>query len=189
MRTPETLGKREFATMLGQHPSHVTKMLNEGRLVMEGSGIKARVRVAESLERIAQTGGGRPDEAIRQAHNRAAKASAGKDTTSDNQAEKIGNNYQAARAVREKYAALKAKAEYETLIGNLIPREDVDAALRFVGATIRSLMDVFPDQQAPILCAVSDIHEVNALLTEACRNVLVDIGSAIERQTQAVIKK
>ena len=50
-------------------------------------------------------------------------------------------------------------------------------------------MDVFPDQQAPILCAVSDIHEVNALLTEACRNVLVDIGSAIERQTQAVIKK
>jgi hypothetical protein len=204
-----TLGKKEFADLIGQSPSHVTKLAQDGRLVLDGSGRGARVRVAESLARIEQTGGGRPDVADRHARQRAASAQTQRGSAqglggaekiergatvqaggaNDGTIDKIGSNYQAARAVKEKYAALTAKAEYETLIGNLIPRDDVDAALRFVGATVRSLMDVFPDQQAPILCAVSDIHEVQSLLTEACRNVLLDIGQAIERQKQTLTKE
>lgn len=90
------------------------------------------------------------------------------------------------RAIREHYAALTAKAEYETLIDGLIPREDVETALVFVEATVRSLMDVFPDQQAPILCAVSDMNEVQALLTEACQQVLLDVGKAIERHKKTI---
>ena len=90
------------------------------------------------------------------------------------------------RALRERYAALTAKAEYETLIDGLIPREDVETALVFVEATVRSLMDVFPDQQAPILCAVSDMNEVQALLTEACQQVLLDVGKAIERHKKTI---
>jgi len=90
------------------------------------------------------------------------------------------------RAIRERYAALTAKAEYETLIDGLIPREDVETALVFVEATVRSLMDVFPDQQAPILCAVSDMNEVQALLTEACQQVLLDVGKAIERHKKTI---
>lgn len=174
-----------FAKLIGKSAPYVTKLGQDGRLVLNGSGPNAKVRVSESIRRIEQTGGGRPDVAARFAHERSSRGSAASAIDS----EKIGNNYQAARAVREKYAALKSKAEYETIIGNLIPREDVDAALRFVGATVRSLMDVFPDQQAPILCAVSDIHEVNALLSDACRNVLVEIGSAIERQKKTIIGK
>ena len=203
-----TLGKKEFAELIGQSPSHVTKLAQDGRLVLDGAGRNARVRVAESLARIEHTGGSRPDVAYRHAQKRAAgaqtdggpaqgitgaekiergatvQAGGGNDGTID----KIGSNYQAARAVKEKYAALTAKAEYETLMGNLIAREDVDAVLRFVGATVRSLLDVFPDQYAPVLCATSDIHETHAALSDACRAVLDDIGLAIERQKTAIAK-
>lgn len=89
------------------------------------------------------------------------------------------------RGEREKYAALTARAQYATLISGLIPREDVDACLRFVETAICSLMNKFPEQNAPALSAVSDIHETHALLTDACRNVLDDLGKAIERQKKA----
>jgi len=94
--------------------------------------------------------------------------------------------FQRHRAIREHYAALTAKAEYEALIDGLIPREDFETALFFVEATMRTLMNEFPDQYAPVLCAVSDIHEVNALLTEACSNVQLALGRAIERQNQTI---
>ena len=72
------------------------------------------------------------------------------------------------------------------MAGNLIAREDVDAAMKFLGASVRAAMDVFPDQTAPVLCAVTDLNETHAVLTEACRNVLHDIGVAIERQIAAL---
>jgi hypothetical protein len=56
--------------------------------------------------------------------------------------------------------------------------------MKFLGAALRAAMDVFPDQTAPVLCAVTDLNETHALLTEACRNVLLDIGAAIERQRE-----
>ena len=200
-----TLGKKEFAAYLGQAPSHVTKLIKDGRVVLTGQGRTARVKVAESVALMEQTGGSRPDVAHRHSQQRASNAKpqhsqgshanrAGKIdpsafVQSDGGADRIGSSYQTARAVKEKYAALTAKAEYETLIGNLIPREDVDAALRFVGATVRSLMDVFPDQNAPVLCAVADIHEVHAHLADACREVLAQLGAAIDRQKQTIAKE
>jgi hypothetical protein len=62
----------------------------------------------------------------------------------------------------------------------------VDAALKFVGATVRGLLDVFPDQVAPLVTPVTDLAEVHALLTEACRNVLEDFGAAVKRQQEAL---
>ena len=52
----------------------------------------------------------------------------------------------------------------------------------FVEGAMRSLLGAFPGQNAPALCAETDIHEIHAMLTEACRAVLDDIGLAIERQ-------
>ena len=58
--------------------------------------------------------------------------------------------------------------------------------LSVIGAAVRAAMDVFPDQTAPVLCAVTDLGETHALLTESCRHVLHDIGVAIERQMAAL---
>lgn len=204
-----TESKRAFATRLGRSTSYITKLAHDGRLVLDGSGRNSRVKIAESLKLIEQTGGSRPDVAARFAQERAnrAKTQSGEyagiggakqidsgaiaqsASAPDSGIDKIGSNYQAARAVKEKYAALTAKASYETMIGNLIPREDVDAAMRFVGAAVRSAMDVFPDQQAPVLCAIADIHEVRAMLADACRNVLIDVGQAIDRQKNTLINE
>ena len=98
-------------------------------------------------------------------------------------------SYQAARAVKEKYAALKARADYEQQIGDLIAREDVDNAMKFVGATVRGEMEVLPDQLAPLVAPVSSMEEVHTLIAEACRNVLVRLGEAIERQQTALARQ
>jgi hypothetical protein len=179
------LGKSEFAKHIGHHPSHITKMIGQGRIVLSGSGPRAKVKVEESIALMKETEGGRPDVAIRNAVERNEKKAA---TSHDGEFKSVGASYQTARAVREKYAALTAKAQYETMIGNLIEREDVDACLRFIGATVRSLMDSFPDQNAPVLCAETDIHEIHAMLTDACRAVLEDIGLAIERQKKTITR-
>ena len=52
----------------------------------------------------------------------------------------------------------------------------------------RMTLNYLPDQQAPVLCAIADIQEVRAVLADACRNVLLDVGQAIERQKTAAIK-
>lgn len=191
--------KSAFAARLGKAPSYVTRLKDDGRLVLADDG--KSVDVAASLRLIEQTAGNRPDVTDRWNNARSAKSMAdvGGATTSPEKtpqrhtaqadaAEKIGSSLQAARAVKEKYAAMTAKVEYEKLMGNLIAREDVDAVLRFVGATVRSLLDVFPDQYAPVLCATTDIHETHAALSDACRAVLDDIGLAIERQKTAIAK-
>ena len=86
-----------------------------------------------------------------------------------------------ARAVKEKYLALDAKIDYEKKVGNLIPKEDVDAALKAMGAAVRSAMEVFPDQTAPIVAPVLDLEEVHSLLAQACRDALAGIEHSLAR--------
>jgi len=223
--TAALLGKKEFADLLGLVPSYVTALIKAGRVVLDGEGRGAKVKVAESLALIESTSAGRFDVARRHAAARRGNAngvadsgmlrSTGKnapnrdsesrmdETTtayvkaraeisaaaeSESVVDKVGNSYQAARAVREKYAALTAKAEYETLARKLIEKEAVDAAMRFIGAAVRAALEVFPDQTAPLVCAVSDLNETHNILTEACRNVLVDIGQAVDRQRELILK-
>ena len=185
----------EFARLKNWNRSTVNRGIQTGRIVMAGK----LVDVEATNARLRETAGERPDVAERFAAERAASAApsvvsssgfaslgAG-DTPSQSSAEdKVGNSYQAARAVKEKYGALKAKADYEQQIANLIPRDDVDAALRFVGAALRSAMDVFPDQTAPVVAPVTDISETHSLLAEACRQVLANIEDAIARQIAAI---
>ena len=117
----------------------------------------------------------------------AARAAVPARTAAPGNGEDAGE-FQRSRAVREKYAALTAKSQYKTLISGLIPREDANAALRFVETAMCSLLSKFPEQNAPALSTVSDIHETHALLTNACRKVLDDLGKAIERQKKATTR-
>ena len=186
-----TVTQAEFARLKNWNRSTVNRGIQTGRIVMAGK----LVDVEATNARLRETAGERPDVAERFAAERAASAApsvvsssvgAG-DTPSQSSAEdKVGNSYQAARAVKEKYGALKAKADYEQQIANLIPRDDVDAALRFVGAALRSAMDVFPDQTAPVVAPVTDISETHSLLAESCRQVLANIEDAIARQIAAI---
>ena len=176
------ISQAEFARLLGVDRAHVTRLKQAGRLVMTHDG---KVDADASRARIAATADpNRDDVAARHAAGRESKVSP-RDTAPPPVApapeDKVGNSYQAARAVKEKYLALDAKIDYEKKVGNLIPKEDVDAALKAMGAAVRSAMEVFPDQTAPIVAPVLDLEEVHSLLAQACRDALAGIEHALAR--------
>ena len=182
--------RADFARRLGVNRSTVTRWAEIGRIVMDGDAVD----VEASLQRIKDTGGARPDVAERHAATRGAKVGAG-DTAPPasmppapgaDPSDKVGNSYQAARAVKEKYAALAAKLEYERSVGNLIPKDDVDQALKAFAAATRARLDVLADQLAPILAPVADLGEAHALLAEHARLVLAGIADDMARAEAAL---
>ena len=196
METPATLGKKAFAEFLGVAPSYVTALVKAGRVVLDGEGRAAQIKVAETLALLESTTGGRFDVARRHAAARIGRDKNGAGISQSRSTPEIGSKRDAddprdERLVDAKTRKESAQADQEEMkaaqmAGNLIAREDVDAAMRFLGAAVRAAMDVFPDQTAPVICAVTDLNETHALLTDACRNVLADIGQAIERQQAAL---
>lgn len=189
---PPTMKKGDFAKYLGIAPSYVTALVKAGRVVTDGEGRGALIRVAESVALIEATQAGRFDVARRHAAARRRGAfevpgDTSPRSTPENAPKRDSESPDPERLVDAKTRKESAQADQEEMkaaqmAGNLIAREDVDAAMKFLGAAVRAAMDVFPDQTAPVLCAVTDLNETHALLTEACRNVLHDIGVAIERQ-------
>jgi phage terminase Nu1 subunit (DNA packaging protein) len=188
------MNKSTFAAYIGVSLSHITALGDEGRLCLLGEGRYALIWVEESLKKIEDTGGSRTDVAARFAAARRADdahVSWHMRSTSENAPKRDSESHDPERLVDAKTRKESAQADQEEMkaaqmAGNLIAREDVDAAMKFLGASVRAAMDVFPDQTAPVLCAVTDLNETHALLTEACRNVLHDIGVAIERQQKAL---
>lgn len=168
----ELLSQSKFAARIGMTRQYVSKLKQEGRLVMAGK----LVDVAASLARIEETQGTRDDVAQRHADERGGviTLTEAKSLKAISEARRV-----AALADRE-------EMERDRMAGELIAREDVDAAMKFIGATVRSLLDVLPDQTAPIVTPVTSLEECHALLTEACRNVLHGLGDAIEKQRAAL---
>ncbi len=180
--------RADFARRLGVNRSTITRWVDTGRVVLSG----AMIDVEASQQLLADTGGARPDVADRHAAERAAKVGAG-DTAPPpsapaadaSRADNVGNSYQAARAVKEKYAALHSKLEYEQALGNLIPKADVDLALRSFAASVRARLDVLPDQLAPLVSPVTDLDEIHALLAEHCRSILSAVADDMGRAATA----
>ena len=191
---PAILTKSEFADYLGLVPSYITALVKAGRIVLDGEGRSARVKVAESLALIESTHGGRFDVARRHAAARRrapseALASTSPQPPKENAAKRDSESPESEKLVDAKTRKESAQADQEEMkaaqmAGNLIARDDVEAAMKFIGAAVRAAMEVFPDQNAPVLCAVTDLNETHALLTEACRNVLLDVGAAVDRQRE-----
>ena len=196
--TAALLGKKEFADLLGLVPSYVTALIKAGRVVLDGEGRGAKVKVAESLALIESTSAGRFDVARRHAAARRGNANGVADSgmlrsTGKNAPNRDSESRDDERLVDAKTRKESAQADQEEMkaaqmAGNLIAREDVDAAMKFLGAAVRAALEVFPDQTAPLVVATTDLNETHATLTDACRNVLADIGAAINRQ-QAALQK
>ena len=191
---PAILTKSEFADYLGLVPSYITALVKAGRIVLDGEGRSARVKVAESMALIEATHGGRfdvarrhaaarrraPNDAMSSTSPQPPKENAGKRDSESPESEKLVD----AKTRKESAQADQEEMKAAQMAGNLIARDDVEAAMKFIGAAVRAAMEVFPDQNAPVLCAVTDLNETHALLTEACRNVLLDVGAAVERQRE-----
>lgn len=171
-----TATQSEFAAHIGVAKSYITALKQAGRLVMTPDG--KLVEVEASQARIAATADPqRDDVAARHAQQREA-------SPAEPAHDKIGSSYQAARAVKEKYAALSAKLDYEKNSGDLIPKVDVDFVLNDYGATLRSMMETLADRLAPIIHPLQTMEETHAALSEAADDVLREISETMRHRAE-----
>lgn len=168
----------EFARLQGVARSYVTKLKAAGRLVLTDDGL---VDVEASRARIAATADpNRDDVAQRYAearHNSQTPPPKPPAPPGPPSADTIGNSYQAARAVKEKFAAMTAKLEYERAIGKLVERADMEAAVEDVVATLRQALENLPHRAAPELVG-KDLDAIRATL----RQEIFDLLSEAERE-------
>lgn len=173
-----TLNQIEFARHIGVAKSYVTALKKSGRLVMTASGL---VEVEASIDLIAKTADPNRDD-VAQRHAAQRETQSAPPPAEDSANEKIGNSYQAARAVNEKYKALNAKLEYEKNKGDLIPKADVDFVLSDYGATLRGMMENLADRLAPVVYPLTTLEETHTALEEAATAILAEISEAMHRR-------
>jgi hypothetical protein len=169
-----------------------------GRLIWKGG----LVDVEASLARIKETGGMRFDVAERHAAQRdgngAGKVGTGGTAGAGEGQEQgggtitqtapdaaIGERRVDAQARKESALADMAEMEVAQKRGELIPKADVDAALRSFAASVRARLDVLPDQLAPLVSPVTDMDEIHALLAEHCRSILSAVADDMGRAATA----
>ena len=188
---PELANPATFARIARFKPSYVHQLKNDGRLVLAEDGKQIRVR--ESLDRIEETKS--PEKAAVAARHAAARgegvnapglspqAPTGGAGAQDDP--RVGNSYQAARAVRERYLAMEAKRAYEHAIGKLLEAAHVEAALADAVTTLRTQLEGLPDILASDLAAEPDEARCRALITDAVEQQLHELARQFQRITQA----
>ena len=165
----------EFARMQGWRKSYVTKLKQEGRLVLDDAG---RVLVKESLARIEATRDpNRDDVARRHAERREAAAQVAPTAMDD----RAASTYQQSRAVKERYLALQAKAEYEQRIGKLCDADTVRMAGAELGTLLRSSLENLQDMLSAELAPESDPNRIHAMLGEHFEIVLNEISRKLKQ--------
>ena len=170
------VSQAEFARMEGKAKSYITALKQAGRLVMNGD----KVDVEASREKIAGTADpNRDDVQQRWAEQRPQPAA-----VNELQADKIGSSYQTARAVKEKYAAMQAKLEYERAIGKLVEKSDVDAAVADVVTLFRQRLENIPYRFAPELVS-KDLDTIRAILKQEVHGALAELEQELTRQLNA----
>lgn len=167
-----------FARRIGHAKSHITDLKQAGRLVMVGEGRGARVDVEASLARIEETRDpNRDDVAARHAAARAAAHPGAAPSAAEPQAgqggalppldaDRTAAGYQRARAVKEHFAALQAKAEYEKAIGKLVESAEVARAAADLGAWHGAAVEALVAQLAAAVAACRDPEQIHAVIAE-----------------------
>jgi phage terminase Nu1 subunit (DNA packaging protein) len=140
-----------FADLIGMHKSHITRLKQQGRLVLNDSGL---VLVDASKARIAETEGGRDDVTARHA------VAKGQETR------KPDETRVSAQTRKEMAQADVAEMERDVMRGKLIEREQVETALSDVVAFARQGTENLPHRVAAQLVG-KDFEQIIAILREA----------------------
>lgn len=186
---PEVLGLRAFADRIGKRPSYVTELKAANRLVLTPDG--RRVLVAESLALIADTSN--PAKAGVAARHAAARgqggaaapvterqADAGADSGGDlapvRYDDPLSIRRAKAQAEREEALARKALREEQLELGQLLKREDVEAAIAAAATTLRTGLQNLPHALAPELAAAATEERCQVLLANGIEHALDEMS-------------
>ena len=168
------LSKKDFAISQGWSPSYVTKLKDQGRLVLCPEGKKVDVKA--TLAKLTNTSDpGKESVRLHHASERGAKM-----VRSDAPDERDGSGsadpkYWDNKTRREGALAALAELELANKAGALVERTRVEAVAYAAGRMLRDAMLNIPTQIAPILAAMTDPWEVERTLREAMRQVMSDM--------------
>jgi hypothetical protein len=175
-----TVTQADLARHLGTSRSYITALKAADRLVLadDGKGIDLEA----SLARIEATRDPqRADVSERHANARAGTllaASQAKEEASTpppaHPEPEDANSYQAARALKEKYAAKTARMEYERAIGKLIERQAVEDAIEDVMTIVRQQLEQMPNRVSPQLID-QPLDTVRATLKREVHDILTEM--------------
>jgi len=190
MSDEKGITQAEFARRLGVSRAYITRLKQAGRLVMDGK----RVLPEATIQRLHDTADPNRDDVVRRhAAYRAARGDISVDgghtprgrsepaTSATSGApgadlDRAGSTYQQARAVKERYAALQAKADYERSIGRLVEIDEVRHAAAHIATAVRVSLEGLPDQIAPELASITDAAQAHALLVERIEDLLRELA-------------
>jgi hypothetical protein len=170
----------EFARLENKARSYITALKNAGRLVMEGD----KVNVEASRARIKETADpNRDDVKTRWEADRQKPNPAVDDQNAANSADKIGNSYQAARAVKEKFSAMTAKLDYERAVGKVIDKTEVKAAAADLVTMFRQNIENMPHRTAPELVG-KDLDQIRAILKQEVHTALAELEKELTKRLE-----
>jgi hypothetical protein len=190
---PETLSVPEFSEYIGCKRTYAYQLKKEGRLVLSDDG--KRVRVAESIARIAETRDpSKSGVAIRHANARGAQAMTGHAPTAgddeetatepseEQDARQGGRSYdfQTAKAKREHWAAEREHASWRKEAGKLMEKTEVVASFADAGATLRSRLEAWMGTLPPQLVG-RDENAIRATLAYQVERLLLDLADKFNR--------
>jgi hypothetical protein len=178
------LSKSAFAAHRGVSPGYVTKLKDQGRLVMAPDGKKVDVAATESL----LAGTADPSKAAVAERHQQGRVEKGVHVHLRPAAEPLpaatAPDYQKARAHREYFLSKLAEDEFLKGRGELVERHAVDRAAFAAARTLRDLILGLPPKIAGELIAITDTWEMERRLTELLRAVLEDADSLVKLDSE-----
>lgn len=161
---PELMTRSQFAAHIDCAKSYVTKLGNQGRLVLADDG---RVRVAETLALIRATTGApeRASEIILSTPAAPAPAD-----------EEHRPLYIDWKDRKERAQAEMAEMDVMQRRGQLLEADQVRAVVVSAATQLRTRLEMLPDQLAPVLAASSDEQHIRAQLAQHIEAALADLA-------------
>jgi hypothetical protein len=181
------VNQSQFAAMQGMSVGYVTKLKQQGRLVLTREG---KVDVEASVRRIKETEDpNRSDVRARWRERRSIATDSGitadlSPDQSETPAPDLGADalsYQDARAMKERFLALQAKADYERSIAELVPAADIRIAGLNLGTLLRTSLEGLPDRLSAELAALSEPEAIRARLVEHVEDLLRQITEGLQK--------
>lgn len=173
------LSKKNFAISQGWSPSYVTKLKEQGRLVLSPDG--KSVDVQSTLARLNRTSD--PGKEHVRDHHASARSErdVGRHTKHDapddlpDTGSSSDPKYWDNKTRREGALAALAELELAKKSGILVQRDRVQAVAFAAGRMLRDAMLNIPTQIAPILAGMTDPWDVERALRDAMRQVMTDM--------------
>lgn len=171
---------REFAVREGYKPNYGHELAKTGRLVMAEDGKNCLARASHERFRASKDPS---KQGVVERHAAARAAAEDSDAHDADSAPAyrpaqgaseaaVGNSYQQARAVKEKFLALEAKRAYEEAMGQLRDAREVEHLAVTVGTELRQRLETLASVVAPMLLGQTDESHVRAMLQDQFASAL-----------------